>query len=61
VERAQFGFLVGILLVWIWASHGFLTALAAAVAGGVGYVIARVVSGNLDVNALAERVTANRR
>jgi hypothetical protein len=61
MNRAQFGFLVGLLLAWIWAGHGFLTALAAAVAGAVGYVVSRAIAGELDIGALAERVTAGRR
>lgn len=61
VGRAQYGFLIGVLLAWIWAGHGFLVALAAAVAGGIGYVIARATAGELDVAALTERVTASRR
>lgn len=61
MKRAQFGFLVGLLLAWIWAGHGFLVALAACVAGGIGYVVTRVVAGELDLGALTERVTAGRR
>lgn len=61
MSRRQFGFIVGFLIVWMWALEGFLTALAAVVAGVVGYAVARAVEGEFDVSELTERFTSPRR
>ncbi|MBB5874217.1 L-asparagine transporter-like permease [Allocatelliglobosispora scoriae] len=49
MSSRQFGFFVGLALAVIWAGPGFLVMIAAAVAGLVGYVVARVVDNDLDL------------
>lgn len=61
MSRRQFGFIVGFLIVWFWAQSGFLTSLAAVVAGLVGYAVARAMEGELDVTEWTERFTSSRR
>ncbi len=60
MSRRQFGFIVGFLIVWFWAQQSFLTALAAVIAGLVGYAVARAVEGELDVAEWTERLTSRR-
>lgn len=60
MSRRQFGFIVGFLIVWFWAQQSFLTALAAVIAGLVGYAVARAVEGELDVAEWTERFTSRR-
>lgn len=57
----QFGFLTGFLIAWLWASEGFLTALAAVVAGVVGLAVAHVAAGEGDLAGLLDRVTGGTR
>lgn len=61
MSRRMFGFLVGFLIVWFWVQHGFLSTLAAVIAGLVGYAVARAIEGELDVAELTERFTSPRR
>ena len=61
MSRRMFGFLVGFLIVWFWAQQGFLTTLAAVIAGLVGYAVARAFEGDLDVAELTERFSSSRR
>lgn len=61
MSRRQFGFIVGFLIVWFWVQSGFLTVLAAVVAGLVGYAVARAFEGELDLAELIERFSAPRR
>lgn len=61
MSRRMFGFLVGFLIAWFWVQHGFLTTLAAVIAGLVGYAVARAFEGELDVAGMAERFTSPRR
>lgn len=57
----QFGFLVGFLIAWLWAQNGFLPALAAVVAGGIGLAVAHVAAGEGDLAEIVERVTGSAR
>lgn len=57
----QFGFLIGFLVAWLWAQEGFLSALAAVVAGVIALAVAHVADSDADLGELVERVTGNSR
>ncbi len=61
MTRQQFGFLAGFLLVAVWALGGAGAAAAATLAGLVGWVLVRVVDGDVTVPGLADRVSTDRR
>ena len=61
MSNGQFGFLVGVLLVWlIWATS-FWVALGAAVAGVIGYAVARLLEDDVEFAELTQRLFAARR
>jgi hypothetical protein len=59
VSRRQFGFLIGVLLVWLAWAAGWVV-LAAVAAGLVGYGIVRVLEGDFDITELSERFRPRR-
>ncbi|MFR9777900.1 hypothetical protein ACL02O_17840 [Micromonospora sp. MS34] len=61
MTRQQFGFLTGFLLVAVWALGGAGAAAGATLAGLVGWLLVRVVDGDVTVPGLADRVGADRR
>jgi hypothetical protein len=61
MSNRQFGFLVGFLFIWLVASQSFWVALAALVVGLIGYGVARVLEGDLDLTELTDRFTSSRR
>ncbi|MDP9247746.1 MAG: hypothetical protein M3O95_06620 [Candidatus Dormibacteraeota bacterium] len=61
MSNRQFGFLVGFLFIWLVASQSFWVALAALLAGLIGYGVARVLEGDLDLTELTDRLTSSRR
>jgi len=61
MSNRQFGFLVGFLFIWLVASQSFWVALAALVVGLIGYGVARVLEGDLDLTELTNRFTSSRR
>ena len=54
MSRRQFGFLIGVLLVWLAWDAGWVV-LAGVAAGLVGYGIVRVLEGDVDITELSER------
>ena len=54
------GLAVGLWLGFIWVVWGFGDAVLVAVAGAVGYVVARVISGDIDVQASLRRLSDRR-
>lgn len=61
MSRQQFGFVLGFLIVAVWAVAGFGAAAGAVLAGLAGWVIARVLDGQLDVAGLLDRASSARR
>lgn len=61
MSRTQFGFAVGFAVVVLWAAMGFLIMVGAVVAGLVGFGIARIFEGRVDVNGWIDRLSAGRR
>jgi uncharacterized membrane protein len=57
----QFGFLVGFLIAWLLWAASFWVALGAVLLGLIGYTVARVLEGDLELGELAERFTSSRR
>lgn len=61
MSRQQFGFLTGFLVAALWALAGFTAAAAAVLAGSLGWLVVRVLDGDVTVAGLADRVPARRR
>jgi hypothetical protein len=61
MSRQQFGFIAGFLVAALWAIAGFGAAAGAVLAGLVGWLVVRVIDGDLTVAGLADRVSASRR
>ena len=61
MSNRQFGFLVGFLFIWLVASQSFWVALAALLVALIGYGVARVLEGDLDLTELTDRFTSSRR
>ncbi|MFC3502230.1 hypothetical protein ACFOOK_14825 [Micromonospora krabiensis] len=61
MSRQQFGFLAGFLVVAVWVTAGIATAGLAVLAGLFGWLVARVLDGDLAVTGLGDRVRAPRR
>ncbi len=54
MSRQQYAFIVGVLLVWLAWTAGWVV-LAAVAAGLIGLGIVRVLEGDLDLGEMAER------
>jgi hypothetical protein len=61
MTRRQFGFAVGFAVAALWAAAGFLVMIGAVVAGLIGFGVAHILDGRVDLNALIDRVSAGRR
>ncbi|MFJ8578037.1 hypothetical protein [Micromonospora sp. NPDC093277] len=59
MTRQQFGFLAGFLLVAVLALGGIGAAAAAALAGLVGWLLIRVVDGDVTASGFADRIGRN--
>ncbi|MEU5722077.1 MULTISPECIES: hypothetical protein [unclassified Micromonospora] len=60
MTRHQFGFLAGFLLVAVWALGGAGAAAGATLAGLVGWLLVRVLDGDVTLPGLADRAPADR-
>lgn len=60
MSRRQFGFLVGLLLVWLAWDAGWVV-LAGAAAGLIGYGIVRILEGDFDLTELSDRFRPQQR
>ncbi|MFD2765030.1 hypothetical protein [Micromonospora eburnea] len=60
MTRQQFGFLAGFLLVAVWALGGIGAAAAAALAGLVGWLLVRVLDGDVTAPGFADRADRRR-
>ncbi|CAN5149919.1 hypothetical protein BH20ACT9_BH20ACT9_16330 [soil metagenome] len=61
MSRRQTGFLIGFLIaVFGWVA-GFWVTLGAILAGLIGYVVVRVLDGDVDLSEFADRVTGSER
>ncbi len=54
MSRQQFAFLIGVLLVWLAWTAGWVV-LAAVAAGLIGWGVVRVLEGEVDLAELSER------
>ncbi|MFI7607825.1 hypothetical protein ACIBTV_22145 [Micromonospora sp. NPDC049366] len=61
MSRQQFGFLAGFLVVAVWVSAGITAAGLAVLAGLLGWLVARVLDGDLAATGLGDRVRPARR
>jgi hypothetical protein len=59
VSRAQYVFLIGVLLVWLAWAAGWVV-LAAIALGLIFWEAVRLLEGDLDVNDLTERFRTKR-
>lgn len=61
MSRQQFAFTIGFAVVAVWTAAGFGAAVAAVLAGVAGFMIARVLDGQVDVGELMDRIGAGTR
>ncbi|MEU7847179.1 hypothetical protein AB0B74_18935 [Micromonospora parva] len=61
MSRQQFGFLAGFLAVAVWALAGAGAAALAVLAGLLGWLVVRVLDGDLAVTGLGDRRAGDRR
>ena len=60
MSRAQYAFLIAVLLVWMAWAAGWVV-LAAIALGLIFWQAVRLLEGDLDVNELTERFRATKR
>lgn len=60
VSRAQYAFLIGVLLVWLAWAAGWVVLPAIAL-GLIFWQAVRLLEGDVDVNELTERFRATKR
>lgn len=54
MSRKQYGFLIGVVLVWLAWAAGWVV-FAAVVAGLIGVGVVTILEGDVDLNELADR------
>jgi hypothetical protein len=59
-SRNVIGLAVGLWLGFIWVVWGFGDAVLVALAGAIGYAIAKVLSGDIDLQAALRRLSERR-
>jgi len=60
VTTARFGLLVGAVLAVVWAAIGFWAFVGVAVAMAVGWLVGRLVSGDIDGARLIDALRGRR-
>jgi hypothetical protein len=60
VTAARFGALIGGGLAVVWAAFGFWVFVGVAAAALVGYLVARVLGGEVDLARLADALRGRR-
>ena len=60
MTRPMFGAVIGGALAVVWAAFGFWVFVGTAVAMLIGYLIARVVGGDLDLARVADALRGRR-
>jgi hypothetical protein len=60
MNRQQFGFVVGFAIAALWWAAGFLVAIAAVVAGLVGFAVVALVGDRWDTGELMSRLSGSR-
>jgi hypothetical protein len=59
-SRNVIGLAVGLWLGFIWVVWGFGDMVLVGLAGAIGYVVAKVVSGDIDLQAALRRLSERR-
>ena len=60
MTTARFGAVIGGALAVVWAAFGFWVLVGVAAAALVGYLVARVVSGDVELARLADALRGRR-
>jgi len=60
VTRSMFGVLIGGALAVVWAAFGFWVFVGTAVAMLIGYLVARLLGGDLDLARVADALRGRR-
>ena len=60
MSTAKFGALIGGGLAVVWAAFGFWVFVGVAAASLVGYLVARVAGGEIDLGRLADALRGRR-
>ncbi|MBW3602139.1 MAG: hypothetical protein KY434_05500 [Actinobacteria bacterium] len=61
MSRRQTGFLIGFLIAVLGWAAGLWVTLGAILAGLIGYLVVRVLDGDVDLSELADRVSGSER
>lgn len=61
MSHRQFGFLIGFLIAWLLWAASFWVALGAVFLGLIGYAVARVLEGDLELGEFVGRLAPSHR